>query len=229
MLINGEGLHAMLTEELYQEAPPVTRPSPPRLLSKGRLTLMAVAFALELVLFFAGLLVPIDPGTRSILVNQTSSEFGTIQSVSPIQVVFLIFSHNFAIALVDTVPMLGILSFGTSMFATGVLAQSLIASSGVPGFFGAFLLLFPYSLVELSAYAVALGSGIMIIAALRDGRLRLEVKILAEEIVVVICLLLLAAIMEEATNLSLVLGLALWIPTGLAATAIGMIARRRVR
>jgi hypothetical protein len=149
--------------------------------------------------------------------------------VPPLQVVSLIFSHNFEIALVDIVPMLGFLSLATSMFANGLLAQALVASNGVPGYFGAFLLLFPYSIVELSAYAVALGSGVMLITALRDGRLGLEVRVLAKEVAVVVVLLLLAAVMEEATNLSLFVGIALWIPTALAAATLAMIVRRRTR
>lgn len=190
---------------------------------------MVVAFSVEIAIFFAGLLIPVDHGTQGAPINQTSSEFSTIQNAPPLQVVFLIFSHNVVIALVDAVPALGAFVFATSIFSTGVLAQVLLASNGVPGVFGAFLLIFPYTLVELSAYAVALGSGVMLIAAWGKKRLRSEVRVLAEEVVVILALLLLAASMEEATSLSPPLGIALWIPTGVAIALLAVIMRSRIR
>lgn len=200
-----------------------------QLLSRGRLTVMVVAFTVELGLFIAGLLLPLGPVVQGNLLNQTSSEFSAIQSAPPFQVVFLIFSHNIVIALVEVVPVVGAFIFASSIFATGVLAQALLASNGVPGVFGALLLLFPYSLVELSAYAVALGSGVMLIVAWGKKRLRSESRVLLEEIAVVVSLLLLAAAMEEATTLSPALGIALWIPTGLAVAALAFVAKRRAK
>lgn len=188
---------------------------------------MLAAFGVELAIFFAGLFVPIDQGTWGEVLNQTSSQFAAIESAEPAQVVFLIFSHNVVIALVEMVPVLGAAMFAYSIFTTGVVAQVILASNGVPGFFGALLLIFPYSLVELSAYAVALGSGVMLLVAWRKRRLRLEAMVLLKEAAVVVGLLLAAAVMEEATSLSPPAGLALWLPTGLALAALIVAARRR--
>jgi len=190
---------------------------------------MAGAFVAELGIFVAGLLVPIDAGTKGIIVNQTTTSFAPLQGSPPAQVVLLIFSHNAVIAMIEVIPVMGAFAFVGSMFTTGVIAQALLASNGVPGFFGAFLLLFPYSLVELSAYAVALGSGIMLIVGWRMRRLRSEVQVLLEEVIVVFALLLLAAAMEEATSLSPLLGFALWAPTGIAVGVLVFVATRSTK
>jgi hypothetical protein len=187
---------------------------------------MAGAFVAELGIFAAGLMVPIESGTKVFLANQTSTQFAPLQGAPPVQVVLLIFSHNAVIALVEVIPVIGAFAFVSSIFATGILAQALLASNGVPGFFGAFLLLFPYTLVELSAYAVALGSGIMLISAWRKRSLRSEGRVLLKEVMVVLALLLLAAAMEEVTSLSPTLGIALWAPTGLAVAALVVFAKR---
>jgi hypothetical protein len=216
--------------EAEPEGNPEVRPVvSQRLLSRGRLLLMAGAFVAELGIFAAGLLVPIDAGTRGIIANQTSTQFAPLQNSPPVQVVLLIFSHNAVIAMVEIVPLLGAFAFISSIFATGVLAQALLASNGVPGFFGAFLLLFPYTLVELSAYAVALGSGVMLIAAWRKRMIRSEALVLLKEVIVVMALLLVAAVMEEITSLSPLAGIALWAPTGLAVGALVVIAKRSTK
>jgi hypothetical protein len=216
--------------EAETENNPVNPPvNSQRLLSRGRLLLVAGAFVVELGIYAAGLLVPIDAGTQGFLANQTSTAFAPLQSAPPAQVVLLIFSHNAVIAMVEVIPVLGAFAFVSSIFATGVLAQALLASNGVPGFFGAFLLLFPYSLVELSAYAVAMGSGVMLIVAWKRGKLRSEASVLLEEVVIVLALLLLAAAMEEVTSLSPLLGIALWAPTGLALGALIVYVKRRAK
>ena len=215
--------------ETEPEASPEIQPVNPQLLSRGRLLLMAGAFVAELGIFVAGLLIPIDAGTKGVIVNQTSTQFAPLQSAPPFQVVLLIFSHNAVIAMIEIVPVFGAFAFVSSIFATGVLAQALLASNGVPGFFGAFLLLFPYTLVELSAYAVALGSGLMLIVAWRKRMLRAEAPVLLREVVVVLALLLLAATMEEVTSVSPGLGIALWAPTGIAVAFLVVLAKRSTK
>ena len=190
---------------------------------------MAGAFVVELGIFAAGLLFPVDSGTQGSLLNQTSTQFAPLLNAPPAQVVMLIFSHNALIALVEIIPVLGAFAFVNSIFATGILAQVLLASNGVPGYFGAVLLVFPYSLLELSAYAVALGSGIMLIDGWRKRRLGSEAVVLLKEVIVVLGLLLLAAAMEEITNLSPALGIMLWLPTGLVVGVIAVFARRRAK
>jgi len=228
-LINGGFRESSLAETEPEPSPETLPVAPRRLLSRGRLLLMAGAFVAELGIFIAGLLVPIDAGTKGVIVNQTSTQFAPLQSAPPTQVVLLIFSHNAVIAMIEIVPVVGAFAFVSSIFATGVLAQALLASNGIPGFFGAFLLLFPYTLVELSAYAVALGSGLMLIIAWRKRMLRSEASVLLQEVVAVLALLLLAATMEEITSVSPGLGIALWAPTGIAVSFLVVVAKRSAK
>jgi hypothetical protein len=197
------------------------------LLSRGRILLMLGIFAVELSLFAAGLVVPVDSGTRQSIANQTSTMFQWINASNPIQVVVFIFSHNLSIALIDAVPALGIPWFAYSMYTTGLVAQALLAARNVPGFFGLFLLFFPYSLVELASYSVAVGSGVMIIVSAVRRRFMRELRAFVIELMVVAAFLLAAASMEEVTNLSPAIGLALWLPTGLGIAGLALLAARR--
>ena len=86
--------------ETEPQSPPEVHPVSVRLISRGRLLLMAGAFVAELGIFAAGLMVPIDSGTNVFLANQTSTQFAPLQGAPPVQVVLLIFSHNAVIALV---------------------------------------------------------------------------------------------------------------------------------
>jgi len=198
-------------------------------LSRGRLYLIGGAFATELVLFFGGLTAPLDQGTRELLVNQTSGPFGQISSAAPPQAILLIFSHNALIALVEMVPLLGALVFGYTLYTTGLVAQAILTSQGVPPLFGLILFVLPYSFVELSAYAVALASGIMIPYQLLRHRLMGEAKVLVVEGGVVLALLVIAAVMEEATSINPGFGFALWVPTGLGIAGTMVFLRKKLR
>ena len=182
----------------------------------------------ELVVFVGGLLTPLSASTLQALTQQTNSQFGPIRSAAFGQTVALIFSHNLAIALGEMVPGLGALLLLFSIYTTGLVAQALVAAQGLPGPSALFLFAFPYSIVELSGYAIATGAGVMLLAAWRGKRLRQELKVLALEVVAVVGVLLVAATMETATiSFSPFLGLALWVPTGLAMFAVRVLARRR--
>jgi hypothetical protein len=196
------------------------------LLSRGRLGLMLGAFVVEVGLFLAGLLAPVDQLTRQAVANQTGSQISSIARAPPTQAVFLIFGHNVLIALVETVPVLGALLFASSIYTTGLVAQAILSSEGLPGGYGILLFLLPYSLVELSAYAVAVGSGVMLLAAWRRKSLSVEARVFVLEVCLVVGLLIVAAAMEEATVLYPAVGFALWIPTGLAIAAV-VLARSR--
>jgi stage II sporulation SpoM-like protein len=190
------------------------------LLSRGRLGLMMGAFVVEVGLFLTGLLAPASQLTRESVANQTGSQISSITQAPPAQAVFLIFGHNVLIALVETVPLLGALLFASSIYTTGLVAQAILASQGLPGGYGVLLFLLPYSLVELSAYAVAVGSGIMLLVAWRRKSLSAEARVFVLEVCLVAGLLMVAAAMEEVTLLYPALGFALWVPTGVAIAAV---------
>lgn len=197
------------------------------LLSRRRLVLVAVVLFVEVAIFLAGLLTPMSPSTQQSLANSTGGAFGIVQTGTPAQLVAFIFAHNLLIALVEMVPVLGALLFVFSIYSTGLVAQALVVSQGQPAQLGAAILVFPYSLVELSAYALAVGAGIMLLLSWRRKRLRREIRIFVLEGLGVVAILFLAAVMETTTiKISPLLGLALWVPTGIALAGIIVISER---
>ena len=110
---------------------------------------------------------------------------------------------------------------------TGQIFQAVALSQGAPGaLYGLLLLFFPFIIVELSAYAVAVSSGVMAIVAWRRRRLRYETKVLVLEAGIVTTMLLVAAAMETTTIVNPTLGIALWIPTGLTIAALARVSLR---
>ncbi|HKT22093.1 MAG TPA: hypothetical protein VJR06_05745, partial [Nitrososphaerales archaeon] len=207
-----------------------SRSAASEVLSRRRLLLVLAVLLVEIGLFFVGLLTPLSDATRQTLINQTSSQFGEVQTGSTVQLVGFIFAHNLFIALAEMIPVAGALLFAVSVFSTGLAAQALVASQGLPAQWGAVIFAFPYALVELTAYAVALASGFMLLSAWRRGRLRRELKVFALEGAAVFVILFIAAAMEAATvKISFILGFALWLPTGLALAVIMVMAGRRPR
>jgi len=196
------------------------------LLDRQRLLVMLGILVIEFAIFVGGLLTPLSGAEQQILANQTSSQFTPIQSASLQQQVVFIFSHNLLIALAEMVPFFGAFLFVFSVQSTGLATQAIVASRGLPGLAGLVLFVFPYSLVELSAYAIAVGSGVMLVWGAITKRLVRELKVLALEALVIVAVLFTAATMEVATSSSLVFGIALWIPTGLALVGLIVISRR---
>lgn len=194
---------------------------------RRRLSLIAMVLLLEIGIFFAGLFTPLSATTRQALASQTGSQFGGVQTGTTSQVILFIFGHNLPIALAEMIPVGGALVFAFSVYSTGIAAQALVAAQGLPAQWGAVILAFPYSLVELSAYAVAVVSGSLVLAAWRGHRLRKEMKTFATEVGAVVAILLVAATMETITvKVSVLLGLALWLPTGIALGTIMVVARK---
>ena len=196
---------------------------------KRRMAVVLAVLLVELALFVVGLLTPMSASTQHSLSQQVGTQFAPIKSAGFSQEVLLIFSHNLAIALGEMVPFLGALLLLFSMYTTGLVAQALVVAQGLPGPAALFLFAFPYSLVELSAYAIATGAGVMVLASWRRKRLRRELRVLVLEGVAVVCVLLLAATMETTTTYSPLLGLALWLPTAPALAAVLVIGRRARR
>jgi hypothetical protein len=199
------------------------------LLARQRLTIVLVILLIEIGIFFAGLLTPISISTQQDLSNATNTQFGPFASASPAQLVVLIFTHNLAIALAEMIPVLGAVLFGISVYSTGLAAQALAVSIGLPSQGGAIIFAFPYTLVELSAYAVAVGAGVMLMVSWRRRRLRSEIKVFGLEILEVVAILFIAAAMETTTTrISFLLGFALWLPTVLSFAWLVNLTRRNL-
>jgi len=197
------------------------------LFGRRRLLLILGILIVELAIFAFGLLTPLSSPVQQNLLNQTNNQFGSVPTATPTHLVALIFTHNVVIGLVEMIPVLGALLFVYSIYVTGLVAQVIAVSAGYPSQFGVILFAFPYSIVELSAYAIAVGAGMMLLVSLRKKRLRRELKVFVLEMVAVVVVLLAAALMETATRFSPLVGFSLWIPTGLAAAGVVIYSRGR--
>ena len=197
------------------------------LLERRRVLLTLGVLLAEVGIFAAGILTPLSESYTLDLANQTSTQFASVPTATPVQLFTLIFTHNIAIGLFEMVPVVGALLFVYSIYVTGLVAQALSVSAGYPGPFGAILFVFPYTTVELSAYAIAVAAGIMLLVSVRRKSLARELKVFAVEMGAVALVLLAAAVMETATRFSSAVGLALWAPTGLALAGVWVLARRR--
>ncbi|MDA4128091.1 MAG: stage II sporulation protein M [Thaumarchaeota archaeon] len=198
------------------------------LLAPSRMKLYAVAFLLELAIFFAATLAPVAPSQKQILLNQGRDLINNATSGTPPQTIVLIFANNFRIALFDIVPLFGAFFFGYSMFATGQVIQVLAQGSNVPPLaLGAVYFLFPYTVVELAAYALAVSEGVMIIWAVKRHGLRRELSLLPYGIILLAGVLVLAATFETVFLVSTRAGLTLWLPLGLIVMAAVRHARKK--
>lgn len=199
------------------------------LIGRGRILLFLGVLVVELVILAGGVLTPLTRSEQLSLANETNAQFGSVPKFSPSQLFLFIFTHNLPIGLTDMVPVLGAFRFATSVYSTGLATQVLLTSMGLPRLFAVILFLFPYSIVELSAYAVAVGSGIMLMVSLKRRRLRPELRVFVLEGGIVALILFIAAVMETATSFFPLLGFALWLPTGLVLAGMIVILRRRSR
>lgn len=198
------------------------------LFSKGRVIFFLVAFAVELAIFFAATVVPIDQSTQQTLTQAANNLRNLTDYSPPIVTMRLIFSNNLRVALVEMVPALGPIVFAASIFTTGQLLQVVSAAAGYPSILvSLFLFAFPYTIVELSAYALSVVSGTMLLVAWRRRTLRSEAKVFVWELMAVVAILLAAAAMETLTLLSVNLGILLWLPTSLVVVLLALMWGRR--
>ena len=208
-------------------------PKPPsltsELLDRRRILLVLGVFVVEIVIFISGLVTPLSSGEQQIIANQTSSQFAPIQSASLQEQVVFIFSHNLLIALAEMIPVFGAFLFVYSVHFTGLVTQAIVAQKNLPGLAGLILFVFPYTFVELSAYAIAAASGVMLIWAAITKRLMHELKVFTIEAFVIVGVLFTAAAMEAATGSSWIIGIVLWIPTGLAIVGLKVLSSRKPR
>jgi uncharacterized membrane protein SpoIIM required for sporulation len=197
------------------------------LLGRRRFVIILIVLIVELTLFFVATSLPIDAATQQVLQNEAKNLTAASGSSGPTGLLVLIFTHNAAIAFGEMVPVVGGLLWIVSIYATGQIVQAVALSHGASGpLYGLVLLIFPFAIVELAGYAVAVGSGLMLIVAWRRRRLRNETRVLVLEAGVVAAMLLTAAVMETVTSINPVLGIALWIPTGLTTWALALISVR---
>jgi len=198
-----------------------------RLVDRGRLLLFLGVFVLELLLFFGATVVPIAPAAQQQVQQAARDLQNSTAHQAPVAILGFIFANNAKVALAELIPGVGPVVFFISMVNTGQVIQVIGTSTGVPAaLLGSLLFVFPFTIVELSAYALAVCSGSMLIIAWRRKTLHREARVFAYEVAGVVVILLLAATMETITLLSYEVGLALWLPTGLLVAWLAITLRR---
>jgi len=181
-------------------------------LERRRVAFIAVVLLVEVAMFMAAIVMPVDPNLRQQLVVQGQSTLPSANT-SAGALVGLILANNLRVALLEMIPIVGFALLPTSILVSGIIIQGFAASNSVPPALVAFsYLLLPFTFFELLAYAIALVSGTMVIAAWRGKRLRREARVFALEIVIVAIVLVIAATMETVSIINPLVGVLLWIP-----------------
>ena len=197
-------------------AAPAERPAAAlwdRLLSRERLLLLGGVYALELVIFFGAMVIPIDPATKQLLQKTADNLKNLTQGATPGSLAGAIFANNARIGLLEAIPGLGPLVFAFATTTTGQVLQVFAAAEGGPAvIYGALLFLFPYSVVELLGYAIAVEAGTMLVVAWRRKTLGEEARVFVVQVVGVVLVILVAAVMETLTLVWPYGSLALWVP-----------------
>ena len=220
----------MSEQSLPEQAPAEPEPTPSlakQLFQHGRLLLFAGAFAVELAIYFGAMAYPIDPGQQQALQQEAQTLANATIGQGPVAAVAGIFQNNLRIALLEMIPALGAVLFAFVSFSTGQVIQVEAISASIPGpFFGLLLFVFPFAIIELSSYAIAVGSGSMLLVAWRKRTLHKEIRVFVLEVCVVAVAILVAAAMETMVDVNPIVSIGLWLPTALAIAMIVVYGKR---
>ncbi len=220
----------MTTPPESQQAAPGGKKVLDRLFGEGRLLTAVIILVVELALLLIATSVPLGSASQQALQGEANNLSSTVSGLTGPGLFFYIFTHNAEIAYAEMVPVLGAIIWLGSIFVTGQLIQAAAVANGEPGIlYGTATLILPFSIVELSAYVVAVTSGTMLLVSLAKHTLRQEARVLALEVGLVAALLSTAAAMETITIEDPYLGLALWVPTGFAIILLVKVVRRVAR
>ena len=200
-----------------------------RALLGTRSLLFLFAFAIEIIIFFTAMAIPIGQAQQQALAKQANDLLNSTSTGGPAHLFLGIFENNARVALLEMIPLAGTALFFFSIFTTGQVIQAIAVGNGLPGpVLGAALFFYPFAIVELSAYAVAVASGSLFVYSLVRKRARAEVRVFLAEGAVVLSSLFLAAAMETISIVAPAAGFALWLPT-LVAIVAGVFAARGLR
>lgn len=188
---------------------------------RPRARVFLAILVIELGVFFAGMLSPLDTASQQQLLNEGKSIVQSATSGTPVQTFFAIFLNNFRVALLEMVPVLGYFLAGISLFTTGEVLQVFSLADNIPPIAsGIATFVFPHALVEFAGYAFALTEGTMVIRAAVGRKLKAEIKLAGYEVIVVAATLALAALIETVEIVSPIVGLVMWLPVILIMMAL---------
>ena len=193
------------------------------LASRGLLVYLAL-FAIEIGLFFVISSLPFFSGEKALYTGQANQLNSTFANQSFVSTFGGIFVNNYRIALLEMVPGLGVILFAASLYATARVLEAIADNESASPFvvLVVLLLFFPHSYIELPAYAVATGAGLLLVYSFfrwlfatgprSPVRLGDALWLLALNLVLVTVMLLVAALFE---SVELELGgwfLVTWVP-----------------
>ena len=128
--------------------------------------IILIIFAVEIMIFLIASAIPQNDPT---LVSAYKSTVDQTLNLSYFGKVFMIFTHNLGIAILDFIPAAGLAVLAISIYSTGMVLSAFSTSINVPGILAAIrLLTLPHSWLELPSYAIAAGSGFYIIIKPRE-------------------------------------------------------------
>jgi len=190
-----------------------------------RLLLFLAVLVIELTVFFIAMAFPLDPAQQRSLNQEGQQLVQSVNGGGPLDTFSGIFLNNVRIALIEAIPFVGPVFLGYSIFYTGEVLQAFALSANPPLpplILGAVTFVFPHALIEFAGYAVAVTAGVMLIWAGIKRRLRTEIRVYAQEVLIAGAILLVAAATETAEIVSsqTLLPLVLWVPIAIGIVVI---------
>jgi len=185
-----------------------------------------VALIATILIFFLGMVWPIPQPQVTSLGSQYDNTTRTIQNINststggvpPALIIWgIIVANNIKLAILDVIPVFGAFVFSISMFSTGRLLQAAVLSGSLSATntisIGATLFLFPHTILEFSAYALAFSSSVVFIWSLRDKGSRQQALInYFVAIAATVFLVIIAGAFEASLFMSPILSVFLWFP-----------------
>ncbi|BAB59378.1 TVG0245889 [Thermoplasma volcanium GSS1] len=145
--------------------------------ARRRILTMVLVFIFEIALMFVITAIPMSFSQAKAIAGQTEPSLQAVRSLPILSRSVSIFSHNYEIASIEIVPVIGQIFFVISTYSTAIVLDALAIGQGVPGPIALFtLLLLPYSWLELPSYAIAATEGGFLIASIFRKQFRVEIK-----------------------------------------------------
>jgi uncharacterized membrane protein SpoIIM required for sporulation len=215
LLLASSGESRIEDKESVEQQPPSLWGQAIRQFALRGLLLCLTLFLIEVGLFFAVSSSAYFPGEHAYYASQANQLSNQTTGSTGPQLLVLIFTNNFRIALIEMVPLVGVVFFAFSIYATARVTQAIAGIDNVPALLLVVLLLliFPHSYIELPAYAVATAEGLYLTYAIMKsfgvgGRMRKELVQLGINVVLVTAMLAVAAVFE---TVEIELGVYFWI------------------
>jgi len=190
-----------------------------------RVLLFLAVLLIELTIFFMAMAFPLDPTQQQSLYTEGQQLVQSVNGGGPLDMFYGIFLNNVRIALIDAIPFVGPVFLGYSIFYTGEVLQAFAVSSNPPVpplILGAVTFVFPHALIEFAGYAVAVTASVMLVWAGIKKRLRAEIRVYAQEVLIAGAILFVAAATEtiEIVTSETFLTLVLWVPIAVGIVVI---------